>query len=321
MKKTIHLIILLLVFSLQSCTEVKEASTENIEEAAEYFNQNEFEKALTAADELLKSKPDDYFLWVVKGRALFALDKQTEGIEAINKAIEINPEYYQAFGYRATMYNVIGENEKALSDVNVAIKADKSNVDLLKLKTNIFYAFGEYKAAVAGFSQVLGVNPNDHEALVYRAISNKKLQQNETVLADFEKAIAANPDYAFAYEARADYYTYTLADKFAEAVKDYTKAINIVTAEKTDKNQAFLYNNRGFAAYQLKNFDDALTDINKSLKLFADNAYAYKNRALVHLSKNDKTAMCSDLAKAKSLKYEEQYGQEVNNLLKEHCNK
>lgn len=323
MKKITFLFLLTMIsftiFTVQSCTETTQAPTEEIATAADYFNQNKFEEALTAANELLDESPEDYFVWTIKGRSLFSLDKQSEGIEAITKAIEINPEYAKAFAYRASMYHATGESEKAFQDVNVAIKADKTNGDLFKLKTNIFYALGEYEAAIAGFTQVLKASPEDAESWVFRAIANQKLKKYDTVLSDFEKGIAANPKYSFAYQARADFYTYTLGDNFEQAAADYTKAIDLLTAEKSDGTTAFLYNNRGFAKYQLKDFDAALQDINKSIELFSDNAYAYKNRALVYLSKKDNAAMCKDLQKAKALKFEEKFGQEVNNLLTENC--
>jgi tetratricopeptide (TPR) repeat protein len=304
-----------------SCEDSKQTTADEMKVAVDYFNQDDYQNALKAANELLENDPENYFLWSIKGRALYNLNEDLQGIEAINKAIELNPEYYEAYAHRATMYHAIGKDEEALVDVNVAIKADENNVDLLKLKTNIFYAFGEYKAAVAGFSAVLKIEKNDYESFVLRGIANLKLKQYETVLSDFEQAIALNPNYSFAYEARADYYTYTLNNEFAKAVEDYSKAIDLMTAEKKKNNQAFLYNNRGFANYNLGKFDEAILDIEQSLKLSPKNSYAYKNRALVYSKKGDKTLMCQDLEKAESLGFTEKYGNEVVELMKGNCKK
>lgn len=317
MKKFLLFTLLLTFTIFQSCQE-EQAVT--IEDAANYFNDNQFEKALTTAEEVLEDNPQDYFAWTIKGRSLFALNKPIKGIEAMNEAIKLNPEYFQAYAYRGTMYKDIGENQKALKDINAAIKNDSVNLDLVRIQANTLYSLGENETAIEKFNQLISLNDNDEESYVYRAILNKRLRNYDSVLVDLEKAIEINPDYDFAYEARADFLTYSLGDNFSQAIDDYTKVITLNENIPT-KTQAFLYNNRGFAKYQAQDFDSALEDINTSIELFSENAYAYKNRALVHLASANTEAMCTDLAKAKALGFEEKYGQEVNILLEENCGK
>lgn len=317
MKKFLLLGLLLTFAVFQSCQEEKKAVT--IEDAVNYFNDNQFDEALTTVGEVLNDNPQDYFAWTIKGRSLFALNKPLEGIEAMNKAIELNPDYFQAFAYRGTMYKDIGENQKALKDINKAIEKDTTNLDLIRIQANTLYSLGENEAAIEQFDKLITLNDTDEESFVYRAILNKRLRNYDAALADFKRAIEINPAYDFAYEARADFFTYSLADNFEQAIKDYTKVIEDFGDNIPAQNQAFVYNNRGFAKYQAKDFEGAIEDINTSIELFPENAFAYKNRALVHLASANKEAMCADLAKAKALGFEEKYGQEVNELLKNNC--
>ncbi|MFK7950255.1 MAG: tetratricopeptide repeat protein [Saprospiraceae bacterium] len=316
MKKFLLFTLLLTFTVFQACQEEKAIT---IEDAVNYFNDNQFEKALTTVDNVLNDNPQDYFAWTIKGRSLFALNKPLEGIEAMNKAIELNPDYFQAFAYRGTMYKEISENEKALEDINKAIENDNKNLDLIRIQANTLYSLGKNEEAIGKFDKLITLNDNDEESFVYRAILNKRLRNYDAVLADLDKAIEINPDYNFAYEARADFFTYSLADNFEQAVKDYTKIITTFDENIPANNQAFVYNNRGFAKYQAKDFESAIEDINQSIELFPENAYAFRNRALVHLASANKEAMCADLAKAKALGFEEKYGQEVNKLLATNC--
>jgi len=319
MKNILKITLLFLISIAQSCQNSTENPTAKIEAAVALFNENNFEAALKSVDEILQENPKDYFALTVKGRAFFALDKKAEALETLNQAIAINPEYYEAFAHRGMVYYTMTEYEKALADVNIAIEHDAINLGLLEIKANIYYALADYQNAVNFYNEAIAIDSKRYESLVYRANSNQKLGNNDLVLPDFEKAIALNPENAFAYQSRADYLTYTIQDKFETAVKDYDKIISLFDANISTENQAYAYNNRGFAKYKLGKFDEAMTDIEQSLSLFPTNAYAYKNRALVYLEKSDKTLMCKDLAKAESLGFTEKYGNEVVELMKGNC--
>jgi tetratricopeptide (TPR) repeat protein len=71
--------------------------------------------------------------------------------------------------------------------------------------------------------------------------------------------------------------------------------------------------------YKLGRTKEALTDVNKSLKLDEANSYAYKNRALIYLEMKDTGKACEDLNKALELGFTEQYGNEVKELKIKHC--
>ena len=174
------------------------------------------------------------------------------------------------------------ENQKALEYINVAIENASMNLDLVRIQANTLYSLKQNETALEQFNYLIAINKEDAESYVYRAILNKRLQNYDVVLSDFENAIKINPEYDFAYEARADFFTYSLGDNFEQAIADYTKVIQNLNEQVPAQNQAFLYNNRGFAKYQAQAFEGALEDINTSIKLFPENAYAYKNRALVY---------------------------------------
>jgi tetratricopeptide (TPR) repeat protein len=321
MKITLNIVLLLILLTTFSCENSTETSTSKIEDAVTLFNQDNFEAALKSATEILKENPKDYFALTIKGRAFFALDKKAEALEALDQAIVINPEYYEAFAHRGMVYYTMTKYENALKDINIAIEHDAKNGDLLEVKANILYALADFKNAVNLYSQVIAIDSKKYEPLIYRGNCNKKLGNYDLVLSDFEKAIALNPENQFAYQSRADYLTYTIQDKFETAIKDYDKIISLFNPETSDENKAYVYNNHGFANYNLGKFNDALQDIEQSLTLFPKNSYAYKNRALVHLKKGDKILMCKDLEKAEALGFTKEYGNEVAELIQENCGK
>ncbi len=88
---------------------------------------------------------DSYEKW---SQEWVQLVKKEEGIEALNKAILINPEYYEAYAHRGLFYYAMGEFEKAQKDVNVAIEDDAKNVELLKTKATISDALSDFENAL-----------------------------------------------------------------------------------------------------------------------------------------------------------------------------
>lgn len=62
----------------------------------------DYEGALKAVDELIKSSPlDEYFAWYSKGKYLYNLGRYEEAIKALDKAIELKPDYEPSKNCRA----------------------------------------------------------------------------------------------------------------------------------------------------------------------------------------------------------------------------
>lgn len=65
----------------------------------------------------------------------------------------------------------------------------------------------------------------------------------------------------------------------------------------------------------------ALADVNKSLKLYPDNSYAFRNRALIYIAQDKLDKACEDITTALDLQYTKNYGNDVLELQKKHCQK
>ena len=95
---------------------------------------------------------------------------------------------------------------------------------------------------------------------------------NISALADYNKAIELNRNYADAYNNRGN--LYYLQQKYDLALADYNKAIDI------NPNYANAYNNRGNLYYDQQKYDLALADYNKAIELNRNFANAYLGRGL-----------------------------------------
>jgi tetratricopeptide (TPR) repeat protein len=84
-------------------------------------------------------------------------------------------------------------------------------------------------------------------------------------------------------------------------------------------NVAGAYNILGFVEYKQGDNSTALKYIEKSLSLMPENSYAYRNKALIFIDLHQKIKACEALNKAKTLKFLDSYGDEVDKLIGINC--
>ena len=115
---------------------------------------------------------------------------------------------------------------------------------LTKLAASVFVATTLFSCSL--YAQVPGEDP------LKKGLEYSQQGQNDEALAEFDKAIAANPASARAYYNRGLlYYKEGLLD---EAIADCSKAIEI------DPISGDAYYNRALANYKKGSFDKAISD-------------------------------------------------------------
>ena len=103
----------------------------------------------------------------------------------------------------------------------------------LKAEAGELFKKGNYAEAIISFTAWLELFPNNknYNALIYlnRAIWHSKLKKNDEALADLNKAIECNEDYAKAYVKRGE--VNLLLENFEESVRDFSNADRISPGE------------------------------------------------------------------------------------------
>ncbi len=145
----------------------------------------------------------------------------------------------------------------------------------------------------------------------------------------FDSALKLKPDDELAYFNRA-VIKHNLG-KYKDAIKDYTKAISLMhegggegEGESKDEGgghgeehnpKAEAYNYRALAKMKLEDYRGAIADFGEAIKLDANVAEYYVNRAEALKILDYKDAACLDWSKAGELGNEEVY-----DLIKKYCN-
>jgi tetratricopeptide (TPR) repeat protein len=144
--------------------------------------------------------------WLNKEKTLWKGGKCTDpkkAIEYLNNAIELKPDYAEAFGLRGLIYDtVLGQYHQAIKDYSEAIRLHP-DYDSLNYNRGLAYSrLGLYRQAIEDFNEAIRIEPYVAEAYFCRGNGYLKLGQYQRASEDFNEAINLKQDYVDAYNNR-----------------------------------------------------------------------------------------------------------------------
>ena len=136
-----------------------------------------------------------------------ALEKQNKkdyygAIADYTKAIEINPNYTDAYINRGNAKRNLEDNYGAIADYTKAIEINPNDADAYYNRGIAKEELKDSYGAIADYTKAIEINPNDAAAYRNRGISKARNGDYYGAIADYTKAIEINPNYAYAYYAR-----------------------------------------------------------------------------------------------------------------------
>ena len=191
---------------------------------------------------------------------------------------------------RADIYHCLGDNERAISDYNQALRLEPNNGFIWSDLAKLFEETRQYDNAAAVLSKVLDAEPGNLEARIVRADLYYKLGALDKAIADASEAVQLNPQRAEAYSVRASFYN--VAGNYEKAVADADRAIQI------NPRNVDAYLERGFARVQRDSYDKAIKDFTQVVNLNPGDAHVRQRRAFVLMRLGKYHEAASDLTEA-----------------------
>ncbi|BAU67530.1 tetratricopeptide repeat protein (plasmid) [Stanieria sp. NIES-3757] len=231
-------------------------------------------EAVEAFDKAIELKPEFIHLaYYGKGLALGYERKYEAALKSLELATETEPSFAAAFLTKVVFLQQLNRLEEALSVTETASSLQPNNANLYNQKGNILFDLERYSEAKLAYNQAIKLNPR---STFYYNRGNVYDQQNKPDLAivDFNKAISINSNDAKVYINRGLFYI--RQDKPDLAIADLNKAISI----NSDYTKA--YYNRGVVYDQQGKLDLAIADLNKAISIDREFAPAYLNRGAVY---------------------------------------
>ena len=266
----------------------------------------------TVSDGIISSRRDRYMKERLQMTA--PISPGSSGGPVLNrkgKVIGVSVSGYHGFGVQNLNFAIPSNYLKTLLARSGTVKPFSQQNQSISAKTYLYrgydkYKLGDYKGAIADYTQAIRLNPDYALAYYSRGIAKRNLGQYFAAIADYNTVIRLNPDHANAYYSRGnvksdlgqdsaaisdyntairlkpdDAYTYysrgnakSNLGQYSAAISDYDMAIRL----KPDL--AIAYYNRGNAKYNLEQYFAAISDYDTAIRLRPDDADAYNNRGL-----------------------------------------
>ena len=178
---------------------------------------------------------------------------------AYDKAIQLKPDYAEAYAYRGTLMSDLGKYESAIEDYKKAIHLNLNYAKAYVDRGNAKLEQGDYESALADYNEAIRLEPDHVETYVIRGRAKAERGDYESAFADYDVAIRLEPDYAEAYYNRG--IALSKINRHTAAIMDYDRVIML----KPDNAKA--YTNRGNAKVVLRKLESARADFQRALEL------------------------------------------------------
>ena len=219
----------------------------------------------------------------------------SKGLKALDKAIDMNPDGYEAYAYKSQLLLYSGDFGEAKVNARKAISMSPNNLEahyvlgLLHLNNA-----DNYDKAIEELKKVIEIDPKNADAyynIGYTYIEKKNFKD---ALVYLTKAISLDPLYDCAYYKRAQAYV---------NLQEYNKAINDlnILIKRNPKETDYLFRRAGCYS-ALNNMPKTLADINKVVKLQPNDVDSYFKRLKIYTIINASKQMIeADIKKIEQL--------------------
>ncbi|MEM8780978.1 MAG: trypsin-like peptidase domain-containing protein [Cyanobacteria bacterium P01_G01_bin.49] len=183
---------------------------------------NQDKKALAAFKKATEIEPDFYLGWYWQAKVLRSLEKYSEALIAIDRAIQDQPEEAKSHTLRGSILGFLERDPEAEEAYTEAIKL-KPNAQSYILRGGSRLFRQDYKGAIADLTKAIELQPNFGAIYGVRAFSNVRLNP-AMALRDAEISIQLDPNDIAGWEAKA-FALYLMKD-YQEAIAVFTKIVD-----------------------------------------------------------------------------------------------
>jgi tetratricopeptide (TPR) repeat protein len=230
--------------------------------------------------------------WLNWGNLQWRIGKYQEAVNAFERAIELEPDFYQAYYAKGVALYGQEKYRQAIVAFERASLINANIYEIWRLKAVTLQTMKKYPEALTAVEAAIRLNPTDAVLYIYRGTILSDLERYREAKDTYTKAIALNPTY-FAYSFRGDAY-FQLRD-YPKAFADYNKLVEL------QPNSFMSYLGRGNAYFALGEEKAALADFNKFLELAPAKhklvPVIYHGRGMLRLNAQDYQGAIADCTK------------------------
>jgi predicted O-linked N-acetylglucosamine transferase (SPINDLY family) len=156
-----------------------------------------FDEALAALEQAIALKSDYFDAYCARGHVLHEMRRYEAAVGSYDEAIALDPDdlrAHPAYSSRAFSLKELKRFEEALASYDRANALEDTDVDVHINRGGVLQEMGRHEAAIASYDRAIALKPDCVEAHAGRGFSLLNRGRHEAALASFDRAIALKAD-------------------------------------------------------------------------------------------------------------------------------
>lgn len=247
------------------------------------FLSGDYTESVDAYDRALALNPDYYQAWSNRGSALFNLEQYEASIASYDRALDLKDDYPEAWNNRGSSLIKLGDYRAAAFSFAKATSLKPGDLDAWNNRGFVLMQLGKHKEALAAYSQAVKLDPNSVQAWHDRGRATLKLKRYEQALQCFDKAIGLSSNHLGAWRDRA-----VALEKLGRANDAYEALSHALLL---DPDQIDLWSTRGDLNYNRQRYIEAIEDYDQALELAPQSNLWFKKACCYAASSEPRSAL------------------------------
>ena len=202
-------------------------SQEQIHDLINLYQSGQTAQAGQTCRALLQTFPQSAIILNIHGAVLIKQDRLQEALIEIDKAIQLQPDYAEAYNNRGNAQTAVGNLNAALKDFDKALMLKPDMPGFHANRGNTLQELGRLKDAIESFNNAIRLKPDYAEVYNHRGQALAMTGRLREAVESCNTALKLRPDYAEAYTCRGT----ALQDLglFDEAIDSFRHALALDT--------------------------------------------------------------------------------------------
>ena len=228
-----------------------------------FYELQRYQDALDNYKQAIDIKPEYAQAWNGKAKALYELDSHPEALSAYDKAIELEPNYLDSWRGRGFALNKLKRYQEAIYSFDKALKLQPESPDILNARGKALSNLKRYDEAIQSYDRAVELKPDYDQAWYNKAWVLYNLKRYKDALATYEQVIYLKPNNERAWYNSGN--ALVNLNRKKDALKAYSKAVQY----KPNFYQAWL--SRGNVQISLRRYREAIESFQEVLKYNPNN--------------------------------------------------
>lgn len=194
-----------------------------------------------------------------QGKALGESNQHATGLTFIDRALQLYPDYAEAWANRCWLLNNLERHEEAFASCDRALVLNPKQSWALSHRGWAMLELGKLEEALIALDKSIEINPNYYWAWFRKGEALHDLKRYDEAVAAYDRALEIKPDHHRSWNNRAA--SLNGAQRYTDALISADKAIEI------DAQRSSGYYVRSRALYGLERYEEALTTVERSIEL------------------------------------------------------